>query len=1043
MAEHKNFYVLKSSAGSGKTYALVRYYLTLALGSKDPSYYRQILAITFTNAAAAEMKDRVIQALTSFKAVKSGSQTPSLFGEIASSLGLQPHELRERAEQTLSHMLHNYGRIAISTIDSFTHRIVRSFARDLYLHPDFSIEMDTRAFSERIVDTCLDQVGTDTELTAYLEQFTLENFEDEKGTKVRTALEEVSSQLFNEDAKVVLDELESLRLSDYAALRRKWKTEAEEFEKILTEVAARAMELAEENALTVDDFAHKTTGAFGFFLKIRKGQFEIPGKRFSGDRTSASRWYSKSAAKPVIAKIEAIEDHLEMMREKIMHEFTSGHFQHYRLKRAALKVIYSMGMLSRLSAIAKQLKEEENTLLISDFQTIISEIVHESPAPFIYERVGERYNHILFDEFQDTSALQWQNFLPLIENALSKGNFNLIVGDGKQAIYRWRNGKAEQFVRLPEIDGDQLPERKLALRRNYEEGHLKTNYRSAQSIVRFNNSFYRLMEENTGSGITSEVYRNQAQESRRERTGYVRMDVLEESDRVLRRQQTLNRIIRIVEECRSAGYEYGDIAILTRKSGKEAGPIASALHAADINVVTKESFLLSNSSKVKLIMAFLRYMSQPDHLYSRVSIWQHLSLLFPDKFNLEHLTSHFTLHDERQTIPDTEKFLRTFYPGYSAISSLRSAVEIGESAIALFGISKDTFLEFLLDHLTRLSVSKEHSLREIGEWWEEHMHSLYISAQEGKDKVNIMTIHKSKGLQFPVVIYPRFSSGEPERTVWLDVDEEEFGIHKILYRHRKTIPEEGLPEPVLEDIEMHFMDQANLCYVATTRPEERLYMIVESDKADRISRMLIEYSAREMKAEGDFFHTGEPEPAMQKPAGKEHRFLLDGTVQASVDPVQLRYTALRERAEESQQKRIMGSLLHDCLAHIRIPADIEKAIHQVLPGYPMISSSRIPEIAGELLRICDHASVRDWFQSGLQVFNEQEILLADGSAIRPDRFIIRNDDCAVVDFKTGIPKPAHRIQVLKYRVELERITGKKTRAFLVYTDQMTVEEVED
>ena len=227
----KNFYVLKSSAGSGKTYALVKHYLLLALQTKSPFYYKQILAITFTNAAAAEMKERVIRRLTEFRDPISLSKgDKALFEEIRIQLDIPAHELHHRADQTLVHMLHNYGLISISTIDSFTHRIVRSFAKDLRLHPDFTIEMDTTAFSEKIVDACLDQIGTDPELTSYLEQFTLENYEDEKGSKVRSALESVTRQLYNEDSKDVIEHLQTLSLDEYGKIRQRLRDKINDFE---------------------------------------------------------------------------------------------------------------------------------------------------------------------------------------------------------------------------------------------------------------------------------------------------------------------------------------------------------------------------------------------------------------------------------------------------------------------------------------------------------------------------------------------------------------------------------------------------------------------------------------------------------------------------------------------------------------------------------------------------------------------------------------------------------------------------------------------
>jgi ATP-dependent exoDNAse (exonuclease V) beta subunit len=1037
----KNFYVLKSSAGSGKTYALVKYYLQLALQSESPYYYKHILAITFTNAAAKEMKDRVIERLREFSDTKNLEESKKgLFNEIAANLGLQPHELEHRARQCLVHMLHNYGLIAISTIDSFTHKIVRSFARDLRLHPDFNIEMDTNAFSEKIVDACLDAIGSDDELTTYLQQFTLENYEDEKGMKVRAALEDVSRQLYNEDAKDVLPTLEHLSLQDFRALQQKLKKDIAIFDEKIKAPALAAIELIRSKNLEISDFTYGKSGAVSVFFKFANDNFEM-GTRFTNPRSNTSRWWSKSGNKEVVARIQEIEEQLEAYCQTMVELFTSDEKKSVEVKRAAVKVVYSMGMLARLSKIAQQIKEEENTILINDFQTIINEIVNDSPAPFIYERVGERYNHILFDEFQDTSGMQWNNFLPLIENALSKGSFNLIVGDGKQAIYRWRNGKAEQFVSLPELLGTHPPERRQALQHNYEKGVLSANYRSAKHIISFNNSFFDFVQSDPTMSFIQKVYEDQAQEEKRDRIGYVEVKITSNKEGGVR-DQFIQDIVSNVRSVLDQGYLPGDIAILTRKAGKEAGPIAKALLEVGIEVVTRESFLLSNSAKVKLIMAFIRFMCQPDHLYSNVSIWQNLCVLYPEKFELKKLVASYTIPHERTLLPDIQRFLEAFYPSALEIGLLRSPIEIAESIITCFELTKDPFVEFLMDHLTRLSTQKDLSLQQVTEWWEERQHTLYTSSQESNQKVNIMTIHKSKGLQFPVVIYPRFATKDPARTLWLDVDKEEMGIEKILYSQGKNKIEDGMTDGMIADVENTALDQINLCYVATTRPEEQLYIILEQDKnMDATSKLIASFAENKMTSNEGVYTMGEK----QGPVAKKHEPLvtkeIDGSLKPNIHSVQLRYTFLKDKIISQQEQRLMGTIIHECLSMIKTPVDIPGAIQLILPKYPTIQQSQREEIAAELRRIVDHALLRKWFSSEVEMYNEQEIILPNGHPIRPDRIIISENEWEVIDFKTGAPDKKHHLQVKNYVLEVEKISGKKVKGYLVYTPTMTIEEV--
>ncbi|MFY7708189.1 MAG: UvrD-helicase domain-containing protein [Flavobacteriales bacterium] len=1038
MADIKNFYVLKSSAGSGKTYALVKFYLQLALGTKDHTYYKHILAITFTNAAAAEMKERVIMRLKEFSALPNPSAEPNqLFEEIKEKLAIPDHELRIRAEKTLVHMLHNYGLIGISTIDSFTHRIVRSFARDLRLHPDFTIEMDTAAFNERIVDTVLDQIGSNPELTTYLEKFALENFESEKSFKIRGNLEDVCYQLGNEESIAALKEIETMSLDDFERIRKQLLSLLRSFENKLEEPCKSAIAASEAAGLAITDYSYKSASAFSYFHKILGGTVESPGKRFRETVNKPNSWFAAKVPAAIKLKTDQVLPTLNDCAAEVLAIIDSPEFENYKIAEKAVNVVYSMGMLAKLALVARELKEEENLVLIQDFQKIISEIVNDNPAPFIYERVGERYNHILFDEFQDTSGLQWNNFLPLIENALSKGHFNLIVGDGKQAIYRWRNGKAEQFVKLPELLGDQLPERRQAIKYNYEKGLLKKNFRSSRAIIRFNNGLYKNYEEGGLLLLAKDVYLDQAQEEVKEIEGYVEVFINPE-EKKLKTEQSLGYIVSTVQQCIADGYDPGDIAILTRKGGKDAGPISAALFQAGIQVVTKESFLLANSPKVKLVMAFLKYMTQPDHLYSRVSIWQNLCLIFPEKFNLRQLTETYSIRLEKQIIPDTILFFEKEYPNIGEVNMLLSAIEIAETTIRLFGLEKDVFLEFLCDHLTRLSTQKDYSLQEICEWWEDQREKLYISAQEGNDKVNIMTIHKSKGLQFPVVIYPRFSGKDNANEIWLDVDPEIFGLSKFIYKNSKTTIHEDMPHAVKQDIEMTTLDKLNLCYVATTRPEERLYILIEEKGADSISKEIMAQASKTMTASGSHYVIGEKSEPQRRRRQPQSVLLIDGQIKPNVHSAQLRYTVLKEKILEHQEQRLLGTIIHECLSYITLPVDIDQAIKKVMPRYPMFNSSQYPKLAQELLRICDHPSLRAWFSAGVKIFNEREIILPNGMPIRPDRVVIGENGWEVIDFKTGARSKKHLDQIRQYRDELEKISGQPTKGFLVYTDEMEI-----
>ncbi len=1047
MEPSKTFYVLKSSAGSGKTYALVKFYLLLALEKGETEAYKRILAITFTNAAAAEMKERIILRLREFSELtETELSNHSLFCEIQEELRLEPHELKKRASQTLTHMLHHYGAIAVSTIDSFVHKIVRSFARDLQLSPDFNIDLDTSAFYQKVADEFLSKIGRDPEITQYIQSYAIEMLEDQSNTNIRKSVEEISTELSKEETLPILQKISAYTLSDYQKTREILKERIITFENALTEKAEKIMQLIHSRGLTVDDFSNKKKGILGGIFKILKQDFK--GAQESKRLFKREEpWFTKANVPKYDPIFSPIKDQVENLRTEIIDQFEGEQYKKYKNAKSVISKIIFIGLLQKLHLIAEQIKQEENTLLIADFHRIISDLVADSPAPFIYERVGERYEHILFDEFQDTSALQWNNFLPLLENNLSKGKINLIVGDGKQAIYRWRNGKAEQFVNLPEIDAYHRPELRRALKDSYTMKSLSRNFRSASAIIDFNNKLYNFISASVADEFIQAVYQDQAQEKVRTEMGYVAMEFFnknkEQKDDSIEVENRINgRIVEIIRECLSDGYAPGDIAILTRRGIKDTAPITEILFKNNIEFVTKESFLISNSIRVKLLMSLLHYMNDSSHKYSGVNIWECLSALHPEQYSLQALFLKYQNKEGEKTVIDVAAFLEENFPEYFNLSISSSVLQLAEQMLRIFSIAKDEYVEFLLDHLTRLSQQKDYGLGEAIEWWEEHREKLYIASQSDTEKVTLMTIHKSKGLQFPVVIYPRPGSSSPGSTIWIDKPESDLPVSVTMMPVNGQIQPHDLPE-VAEEKRKMLLDDLNALYVATTRPESRLYMLVkEVQSSDVIGQSLLAFSRELQSQTSEIFFLGEKEKVAREKRNAAPRLQLSESFNRSIKQLTLRTTATNQRLEASQWKRMHGNIIHECLAFIRVAADIPHAVAKVLPKYPGWSDPSSKEIAAELLRICEHPQLRPWFDQEYEILQEQEIVAKGGEPLRPDRVVLRDHHWEVVDFKTGERHPSHERQLKRYMSELEKISSKKIRGFLIYTGDCEVIEVQ-
>jgi ATP-dependent exoDNAse (exonuclease V) beta subunit len=514
------FRIYSSSAGSGKTYQLTKEYLKLALGDEDPAYFKRVLAITFTNDAAGEMKQRIIGALRKFAYPKEG-ETDTLLIEVAAELAAegrlprraetaeeQAQEVRRRAQETFRLVLYHYADFAVSTIDSFVQRIVTAFTRELGLPATFEVELDTDAVLQTAVAALLDKVNRDPNsklLARTLTEYALSRADEGKSwNNLPDELARFGQFLFNETVHEAVAQLQTLTLQDFRRLHDTMRARREEMEALFREVGTLAAEALAEAGVTDADLYQGRSGIFGYATKWEERL--LPDKEpnsYVRATVDQDKWYSGKvktaadrqrvdAAKPVL--LTAYEQ-FEKLRTILLPQ--------YLLLSAMQPYLFHASLLSELNKIVEQVSRERNVVLISEFNRRIAGIVLKEPVPFLYERLGERYNHLLIDEFQDTSVLQWNNLLPLVENSVGNDNLNLAVGDAKQAIYRWRGGEMEQILRLHQGDTaalaaratdpetrDLLQERYQGLQGRLEPRSLNVNYRSAAEIVDFNNDFF-------------------------------------------------------------------------------------------------------------------------------------------------------------------------------------------------------------------------------------------------------------------------------------------------------------------------------------------------------------------------------------------------------------------------------------------------------------------------------------------------------------------------------------------------------------------------
>lgn len=1029
------FRVMRASAGSGKTYSLVKEYLKLALKFGSADYYKHILAITFTNAAAAEMKERVLQRLKELS--ESADSSIALKIDLVQELEISPDEVVSRSAAIFRSVLHNYSQLSIQTIDAFTHRLIRTFARELRLNQDFEVEMDTDRFVELLADKCLDNIGQEKQLTSYLQSIAIENLENEKGWNLRKDLIKIAKKLLSEDTATALEKLEQLKLDDFKKIRSSMIAKQNIFEKSIQYEIEAIQRILAESGLEVSDFAYENKSGISGILK--SDSYSVYPKRRFLNMIEGKDWYPQKAAPELKARIDAIKEELLIRMNTILDIYNSPAYSEYLMQSKILEKLHLVGLLNSLNETAKQLKEEKNILLISDFHQLVNEVIKDSPAPFIYERIGNRYKHILIDEFQDTSSMQWSNAVPLIQNSLSENNMNLLVGDAKQAIYRWRGGRVEQFVNLPEVKiNTEFVENYSFFKSHFKENILEYNYRSSRAVIDFNNMFYEHLAPLLGEN--NSVYASLHQEKVRDKEGYVKIAIIEQakkSDESEEHVEILETILECIEDALKDGYRPCDIAILTRRGEKDSGQIASFL-LGKYKVTTKESFLLTQSPSVRAIMAYLSYQSNPQKHASAIDLVQALQEI-NSQISLENFVSNNVHREGRELTIRLEDYLIQYYPNESEPAS--SVYSMTMNVIRRFHLKMDGYVECLLDHVRDKTIVQNKPLPLFIHWWIEKKEELYIASTPDKDAISIMTIHKSKGLQFPVVIYPRFSTKDMGSSIWISTDEKEVGLPVALVSTNYEETKENniqLSDEIYKEVEKHKLDDLNICYVATTRAEDRLYLLLE--KAQNTPWLtkeictVLDTSFKGYKV-GEHWAIGKEEKATLK--NSEEIVETVHSLPSERNKLRLRAVNVYDNFSEELQR---GNLIHQILAEVKDVDSIPHAISTIATQKSLTEDEQ-NTLQREISEIVNHTELKKWFEKDNAVIAEKELMTKDGQVLRPDRIVIHPEVVSVIDYKTGDPLAMHKRQVQVYIQHLKELYHKPIKGYIFYTQEKRVLEI--
>ena len=1040
MQQSSTFQVYNASAGSGKTFTLVKEYLKILLNSEDIFRFQKVLAITFTNKAAGEMKERVLDNLHAFS---KGEET-DLYPKILVETSLDKTTLQERSNKILNAILQNYSAFSITTIDSFTHKIIKSFAYDLGLSLNFEVEMDAVSLLNEAVDVLISKIGTDKELTKVLIDFSLDKIDDDKSWDIARELNEFSRILLNEDDNKHFRKLANKELSDFTLLREKLQKHQKNIKTRLQEIGREGLEVIETMSLEHKDFYYSLLPKHFLSLSNNPENTKFFDQSKLRERIEENLFYSKSKSDDIKTAIEGI---LPQLLD--LYAASEQLYQQFTLNKLALKSIIPLAVLNNINSELNYLKEENNIRLNAEFNQLISDNIKDQPAPFIYERIGQRFMHYFIDEMQDTSVLQWQNLIPLIDNALAQENSNLLlVGDAKQAIYRWRGGKAEQFIKLGsgEENPFQIPKKPKTL---------ETNFRSYSEVVNFNNEFF----QHTASFFQNEEYNKFYLEGNKQlenakKGGCVTISFLEKEEE--KEDEQLKFPKKVLEKINSLreNFKLNEICVLTRKK-KDGQQVAKYLSENGIEVISPDSLLLQNSSKVSFLIDVLQIIQNPTDEETRFEVLyflqEHLKFTeskdaFFHRFAKQENTVIFQQLNEFGVYFDLTNFQQL--PFYEKIESIIRSFNLIQSS--------DAYVQFFLDVVLE-QQRKGTSIQEFLDFWQEKKHSLSIVAPESSNAVSVMTIHKSKGLEFPVVIFPYdldiYRQVNPK--VWLNELPENFdGFKELLVPFNKEISyinQTGL-EIYQQQREALELDNFNLLYVALTRAIEQLHIITDKnvsakgeEKLNYYSGIFINYLKKKGEWNDEVLEYSFGDSVRKSISEKEssNAEIQQEFISSPWQEHNIVMLASSSKLWDTEQGKAIdyGNLIHEMMANIITKDDVEKVVNQYKNQGELPQEKR-SAVEKSIKEIVNHSELKKYFSDDVTVYNEREIVDVDGQIIIPDRLVFYNNEAIIIDYKTGKPSKSYHQQLLKYQKVLESMNFKVDKKLLIYiNEEILIEEV--
>ncbi|MFF5383206.1 UvrD-helicase domain-containing protein [Pedobacter suwonensis] len=1057
--------ILQASAGSGKTFSLTAHYLTLLFSSENK--YREILAVTFTNKATEEMKTRILEVLLGLAKGDSSKKTDDYRKLILQAYPiLSPQELQIKADKIYRKILHDYSRFSVSTIDGFVQKVIRGFAFELGLNADYNLEMNYDKVKDDLVNKLDEALDHNKQLLQWIIDLAIERISDNKSWNYKFELYNLIGEIFSERFQIFEDAVNTLGLENIDELFKKYisitKAEIKNFEEELVSLATEANEALNVIGVETEHLKGKSRSPLAKIILVVRGDFSKIEPLFNLI-DEPDEWFQKNANFP-----EAYDTVNPILKKLKTHYLT--HLPNYSLAIAFNKNLYYLRLMQEIAMLLKEYRAENDNLLISDAQKLISGITEDAGdnPSFIWEKVGNRYRNFLFDEFQDTSTSQWGSFKSLLTNAMATPSQDLIdhliVGDTKQSIYRWRNGDWNILHKHARLDVGA---------ENVLEESLAENYRSAENIITFNNFLYKAIpitlqnelnenlatkpesianwwQEQNYQQIITDIYSGSTQNfaTNTLKGGTIKIKKFGKDHapneprftETVFRDIALNDIVEEINDLKNQQqYALKDIAILVR-SNSEALLTVKKLMEHNLPVLSGDALLISNNSAIQLIINTLKVLIG---LEAQTALYKANCIALYHALHEKEIDATYYLNLTNKPLST----LTTVLP-VALCENWQSWLqlplpELVEILIESYGLKNlTTNLPYLLafrDLTASAAKLGEKGILSFLTWWEEDGIKKSLPSPDGADAIQIITIHKSKGLAFRAVFVPFCNweiKGKANGNFWVSSEETVYkDLKGIPLKYNEALADSAIAKAYYEELLYNNMDALNMLYVATTRSKDYLYIATMAKKELKLSNMgdAINFTFDEQFDENGVYEIVEPVTV-------ESKVEASNFINLNSYPTTTRLSELYIPSEDKHLKHLVnieksgrkGSLLHDILASANTQKEVDDyTANLVLQG--IIKEEEKQKLISSALEVLEHPELKEILGNASESIVEKNIIDTNGKLHRPDRVLINNDEVIILDYKFTLEESDKHIeQVNNYKVLLTEMGYQNIKTYLFY-----------